>query len=237
MEKLQHFATMGSLFKEEQLKTVDRFVFQNTLVLECQKPYPGYHGSYLPDNDDPDALYFVMDKPMSDEQILRISENLCEYQQIKIDATPAELFVRNSHLPSIRIRGLKNYSQISELQGCYIDKGIRFARMKKFDEPVRIRINKVFIVNRIDEQIYKDLEDDMMYYLMVPYCFNWNLFKKVTQNVKNNLENSNFDAAVGFVYLKTVSDFIRIYTTNPEVHRLTGIRNKYLEEIKRIQEK
>ena len=98
-----------------------------------------------------------------------------------------------------------------------------------------IRINKVFIIKKIVDHIYKDLDDELTYYIDIPFHFDWQLFKQVSLNVKNNLENSNFDAAPGFIYLKNIMDFVRLYIKNPEVIRLQNVREKFLEEIHRIQ--
>jgi len=76
-------------------------------------------------------------------------------------------------------------------------------------------VDKVFSLERLQDYFYRDLDDELTYYIEIPFHFNWNLFKKVTFNVKNNLDNSNFDAALAFVYLKNIVEFIRIYAKNP----------------------
>jgi hypothetical protein len=142
----------------------------------------------------------------------------------------------NSNLSGIRLRGLNNYSLIAEIQGCYIDKEIRFMKRKSINAPGRMHITKIFRIERIDDHIYKDLEDDSTYYLAIPYHFSWNLFRKVTINIKNNLDNSNFDCASGFIYLKDMMEFVRVYVHDPDTERLRHIHEKYLEEISKIRD-
>lgn len=228
--------SMGILLKEEILQTVDHYIMQNTLVLESLEPFPGYHGENAPGVTKPDSLFLITDKQYPVEKIYRISQNLCTYQHIHLDACPVDIFISNTSLTGIRIKGLTSYAMISELQGCYIDKGIQFMKGKNMKAPGLIRITKIFSLENMENNIYKDLDDELTSYITLPYHFNWNLFKTVTHNVKNNLDNSNFDCALGFIYLKTIQEFVRIYGTHVDMKRLHLIRNKYLEEIRKIQE-
>lgn len=227
---------MGILLKEEPLQTVDHFIMQNTLVLESLEPFPGYHGDNAPGISKPDSLFLITDKLYPIEDIFRISQSLCTYQHIHLDACPVDIFIYNTNLAGIRIKGLTSYAMISELQGCYIDKGVHFMKGKSMNAPGLIRITKVFSLENMEENIFKDVDDDLIYYISLPYHFNWNLFKTVTLNVKNNLDNSNFDCALGFIYQKTIMEFVRIYGKHIDSMRLQLIRNKYLEEIRKIQE-
>jgi hypothetical protein len=228
------FETMGVLLKEETLQTVEHYVMQNTLVLESLEPFPGYHGENMPKDPKPDSLFLITDKPYPVENLFRISQRLCGYQDMTLDACTADIFIYNTNLQSIRIKGLNNYTLISEIQGCYIDKGIRFMKIRNIKAPGLIKVNKVFSFERVAEHIFKDLDDEMTFYLRIPYHFNWNLFKKATHNIKNNMDNSNFDCAFGFVYLKYLMEFVRVYIKNPEISRLQLIREKYLDEISKI---
>jgi hypothetical protein len=228
--------SMGFLLKEESLQIVEHCVLQNTLVLENLEPFPGYHGENLPCDTKPDSLFLITDKQYSAESILRISSQLCALAKIAFDACPAEIFMYNTQLFGIRIRGLSNYSLISEIQNCYVDHGIKFMKKRKINATGLIRINKIFCLEKLAEHIYKDLDDEKTFYLSVPMHLNWNLFKQAVRQVKNNLDNSNFDCASGFIYLKTIFEFVRIYTQHAEIPRLKTIREKFLEEITRIQE-
>lgn len=228
--------SMGVLLKEETLQTVEHYILENTLVLESIEPFPGYHGENMPTASKPDSLFLITDKQYSIERVMRVSQHLCCYQNIPVDATPVEISVINSELHGIRIRGLNNYSLIAEIQGCYMDKQFRFMKMKSINAPGLMRIIKIFQLERLDNHIYKDLEDDNTYYLSVPYHFRWDQFKKITMNIKNNLDNSNFDCASGYIYLKDMMEFVRVYIHNPDEGRLKQIRDKYIEEIGKIRD-
>ena len=228
--------SMGYLLKEETLQTVEHYVLQNTLVLENLEPFPGYLGENLPLDTKPDSIFLITDKPYNAESIFRMSAQMCNYSGISFDACPAEVFIHNTHYFGIRIKGLVNYSYISDIQGCYRDHDIGFMKKRNINDPGLIRINKIFCLEKLAEHIYKDLEDEHTFYVSVPAHLNWSLFKKVTQNVKNNIDNSNFDCASGFIYLKTILELVRIYTHSADISRLQVIRSKYLEEIAKIEE-
>lgn len=231
------FESMGVLLKEETLQTVDHYVIQNTFVLESLEPFPGYHGENLPLDDKPDSLFLVTDKAYPIENVFRISQHLSSYHNIQFDSCLADIFIYNTNLPCIRIKGLNNYSLISDIQGAYIDKGIGLMKKRNINAPGLIKITKVFSVEQLTDHIYKDLDDECTFYLSIPNHFDWSLFKKISTNVKNNLDNSNFDSASGFIYLKSLMEFVRIYAKNPDINRLQLIREKYLEEIRKILEK
>ena len=237
MKKMDIIESLGYLLKEETLQTVDHFVLQNTLVLENMEPFPGYHGENLPQDTAPDSVFLITDKKYPTENILRISEQMRGYAKIHFDACPAEIFIYNTQLFAIRIRGLNNYSLIADIQSWYIDHGFKFNKKRSINDPGLIRIHKVFSMERMDEHLFHDLEVESTFYMAIPYHLNWSLFKRVTKNIKNNLESSNFDCALGFIYLKNILEFVRVYTPHLDLRQLKLIREKYLEEIARLQEK
>jgi hypothetical protein len=66
--------TMGSLLKEESLQTVEHSILPNTMVLESQAPFPGYHGENMPFDTKPDSLFLITTRPYPAESIFRISQ-------------------------------------------------------------------------------------------------------------------------------------------------------------------
>jgi len=227
--------SLGKIIKEEILQNVDFNTIQNTLVLENLEPFPGYHGENLPLETMPESIFLITTKGFPSETIFRISERLCQYQHLTFSACPAEITLLNSQYYAIRIKGLSSYAAIADIQGCYIDQGITFLKHKKIKGTGLIKIEKVFRLEPAEEYIYRDRDDELTYYLQVPYSFSWNLFKKVTYSIKNNLENRNFDAAMGFVYRSKMLDFVRIYA-RMDINRLRLIREKYLDEIARLRQ-
>ena len=227
--------SLGKIMKEETLQSVTFNILQNTLVLENLEPFPGYNGQNVPLESAPESIFLMTTKACPTETIFRLSGRICQYHALSFSACPAEISLFNNLYYGIRLKGLPSYNVIADIQGCYMDQGISFMKYKKIQSAGLMKIDKIFRLERIADHIYKDVEDAFTYYLEIPYAFNWNLFKKVTANIKNNLENRNFDAAIGFIYRKEIMDFVRIYAKT-ELPRLTIIREKYLEEIAHIRQ-
>lgn len=68
-----------------------------------------------------------------------------------------------------------------------------------------------------------------MYYLRIDKQVSWSHFKKVTGQVKNNLQSAGFDAALAVVYTREVMDLIRIYGKDIQIKTLHEIHRKYTE--------
>lgn len=227
---------LGVLLKEEQLQTVENNIIENTLVLESVEPFPGYHGENMPTDIRPESVFLITDKPYSQETIFRTSQHLCCSHNFTADACPAEINFHLTTYHGIRIRNLHQYTHIQEIQQCYMDRGIGFAKFKSIDAQALIRLTKMFSLAHLEDNIFRDVIDDNTYYLALPYHFDWAKFSSTTRNIKNNMDNSNFDCASGFVYFKEMMEFVRIYAQHIHTDKLKTIREKYLEEIARIRD-
>lgn len=226
--------TFGSIAKEENLSTVTDGILSNTLVLESAEPFPGYHGKNLPMEATPNWLFFITNTELSLERVIRATKEVKPLFPYNFDASVGNICVNNQTYHSIRVKGLKKFDDISELQGLYLDKDISFAKTKKIDNSAVITIKKIFKIQKIKENMYKDLDEKLMYYIEIPYQLKWNAFFQITKSVKNNLENYNFDAALGAIYTEGVKDVVRIYCLENDYANLDNIHNRYLHEIKRV---
>ncbi|MBN2348272.1 MAG: hypothetical protein JXJ22_05515 [Bacteroidales bacterium] len=233
MEKVKVLEVFGQLEKEEILQTVGHNIIPNTLVLENQEPFPGYHGVNLPQDKNPDTLFLVTVKKYPTDNILRTGNQIKKALDINFDTGPARIRVYNDYYDSIRIRELDSYDNIAEIQRFFLDEGIKFNKKKNIHANGLISLKKTFLIESVTDNIYKDIEDPSMFYLDIPYYLTWNIFKTITKNLKNNLDFRNFDAALGYFYVSDLMDFIRIYSTDIEMSQLSSIRDKYLEMINR----
>lgn len=225
--------TFGSITKFEQLHTLDSNILDNTFVLETGKPFPGYHGENLPSDPIPQHIFLVTKKEYLQDNILRISQKIKQYFKHSFSARQGELHIFNSKLSCIRVIDLPNFKLISELQSCYQSEGIEFMRKRTYNKPGLINVNKYFELREIEEGIYTDLIDTQMFYLEIPIQLNWKLFEQITLSIKNNIDNRNFDAALGVLYRKDLTDVVRIYEKECSLDKLKLIRKKYLDEIHR----
>lgn len=222
----------GAVAKEEILKTVDHYILPNSFVLQNLEPYPGYHGSNLPTDQDPDTFFLVTTEGYSAEKIFRVAHNIRSFTKLEFDACPARLCIGNDTYHAIRIRDLNSYEPIEEIQKDMLDAGIVFMKRKDIEATGLIELKKIFRLEEVNENMLKD-KNGIMHYLKIRKQLTWGRFKKITQWVKNNVDDARFDAALAVIYGKDVHDLVRIYMPNPMIDRLEDIRQKYLEGIQR----
>lgn len=191
----------GYIKKEETLITVESNIIPNTFVLESLKPFPGYHGD-LPDKSQPFSLFLITTKDYSYEEIGRITKSICESISFNFNASHGYIHFKSETLFCIRLKYLRSFTFIPELQNFYKDGEIKFAKHKQINDSAIIVVNKTFNVAEIGEGIYKDLDDKSKYYFELPIQLSWEQFKKYTENIKYNFDNNNFDAAQGVFYRK-----------------------------------
>jgi hypothetical protein len=225
--------TMGSIAKVEKLMTLDSNILVNTLVLEEVEPFPGYHGANLPSGYNPTAVYLIIKKKLSSINIIRITQEIRKYFKHEFDGTAANICINNDVYNAIRLRNLEDIKILPELQKNYMYEGITFLKKKSINGEGIIELKKHFELEALGEGIYKDLEDPLMYYLRIPKHLSWQIFQEITTSIKHNLDNLNFDGALGSIYLKDIIDVVRIFAKDMELGDLSIIRQQYLEELRK----
>jgi hypothetical protein len=223
---------IGAVAKEEFLKTVDHYILPNSFVMQNLEPYPGYHGSNLPIDKEPDTFFLITTESHSPEKIFRIAHNIRSFTEISFDACPAKLFVGNDTYHAIRIRDLHSYEPVEEIQRCFLDAKVSFQKKKNIEALTLIELRKIFQLEEVNKNILKD-KNGAMHYLDIHKQLTWRRFKNISKWVKNNLNDSNFDTALAVIYGSQVRDLVRIYLPEPQVDRLEEIRQKFLEGIQR----
>jgi hypothetical protein len=74
-----------------------------------------------------------------------------------------------------------------------------------------------------------------MWYFQLPRPLKWNDFETITLDIKRNMEDINFDAALATLYRKNgMVDYIRIYDNECSKDKLDQIRKKYLQRMKKL---
>ncbi|MCD6201967.1 MAG: hypothetical protein J7K46_09205 [Bacteroidales bacterium] len=227
--------TFGTITKEEKLQSLQSHILENTFVLESTAPFPGYHGENLPEPQKPGYIFLVTRVRYNLEKIIRTAKEIRNYFQPPFGARPAELHMYNMVYPVIRLNHLEEYKHIAELQQWFEDLGIGFMKKKKFNKPALIMVTKHFGLEQIEEGVFKDINDPLMHYLEIPVALSWKVFEAITNKIKNNLENNNFDAALGVLYIRDIMDMIRIYENNPGIGKLVSLRKMYLDKIRKTR--
>jgi hypothetical protein len=229
------FSTFGTITKKEQLASVENETNSNALVLENRAPFPGYHGTTVPDHLEPDSLFAICKTLHSEEIILRAIQEVQKQLSFEFDAAPASLMMQNETRTAIRFKELK-YVLVGQVIEEFAKQGIEFRKTKKitpFD--VIIRVSKFFSLKQISEFIYSDGDDSRFNYIKIPALVKWDAFESMTFSCRNNCDDKNFDAAMASIYLnKSVTDFVRIYDTNANISKLENIKKKYFEAFDKL---
>ncbi len=225
--------TMGYITKVEKLDTLNNNILENTLVLEEVEPFPGYHGANLPTGYNPSAVYLILRKKTSTVSIMRLTQHIHKYFKPGFDGTAAQISINNDLLHCIRLRNLDDYASISEIQNCYMHEGLSYMKKRKIQGDGVIEIKKHFELEKMEDGIFKDLEDPLMYYLQIPAHLNWSVFFEITTSIKHNLDDLSFDAALGAIYLKEIAEVVRIFAGGMGLEDLRMIRERYVEELRK----
>ena len=221
--------TLGTIEKKEMLGPVG----YNELVLEAFHPLPGYHGTTVPDQGVPKSLLAITRSRYTEEKVIRVTQKIKADHNFKFDGTPVMVTLYNMLNPCIRFKELTSYKDLPPILKAYEEEGIEFMSNRNI-EPFTgiIKVKKYFLIEAISDNAFKDAENPDMYYFRIPAQLRFNQFEKITVDIKRNMENPNFDAALGTIYRKEgIIDLIRVYDDKCNLERLDMIRSKYIQAI------
>lgn len=236
METHRILETRGIIIKEERVKSLEGNILDNSLVLENTEAFPGYFGKNLPDTKTPRSLFIILDKKYDGLFLARTLKNISGKMQHKCYGSFGEINISGKVLYCLRIKNLDCFPSVINIQKTIVEQGIGIMKYQSIDQKALIRIHKSFLIQPIAEGIYKDLFETDRYYISIPILLQWQEFLKITALVKSNMDNSMFDAALGFIWrIDGLMDMIRIYDKNNDQERINKIRNKYLAEISHLQ--
>lgn len=224
----EKFEVLGSLIKEEELKCLTEKILTNTCVLESDVPFPGYHHD-VPIEAVPYLVFLMTSKAYNREQVTRAAHNIKKYCTFKFDAASCEIFINNNILPCVRITGLENYEDISELQSDFQSEGFEFMKKEMIHAKGIIKIKKTFVLEEVRPGIFRDKLEHKMGYFKTSKNFSWKLFEKITYAVRNNWTGQHFDAAQAFFYRNfDIIEVVRIFHHSQD--------SKILEELQALYE-
>ena len=232
---VKHLMTRGETLKEEKVKSITRNVFPDTLVLENYEPFPGYYGGNIPADITPMSVFIVLGKKYDLLVLTLIIQEIKKKLNHNCDGTTATIDAGRTKFYSIRIKNLKCFSDIHNIQENLMNYGIALHAGRNIDKTVLITVQKTFLLERQDNHIYKNLIEESKYYFPLEKHLSWEQFRILTNNVKNNIPNNLFDAALGYFYtLEGIEDIVRIYDRRDSWERINEIQGHYQKALKRI---
>lgn len=227
--------TRGVIVKEEKVKSLSERIYSNAMVLENYEPYPGYYGKNVPTDVIPRSIFLILVREYEHMFLARTLQKISRSEKHSCMGTYGYIDMEEHRYHCIRIKNLRCFEEIPLIQQKLAEHGIDFRRSKPVDNMALITIEKTFLLERFDEGIYLDLAGDNKYYFEIPQELKWTDFKTITANVKNNINNRFFDAAIGYFWkVDGPQDVIRIFDMKADLERISEIRQKYLQEIERF---
>ena len=230
------FETTGYTIKEETVDLLKHNIMPNTMVVDVNHPFPGYHGMPTIEQSKPRSILLLTKEKYSWEKILRTSSRIDEFTDYKLNSASATIKFGNNSYNGIRIKGLPSYEEIPIVQHAFAEEGFKFMKKRKMadNQVISMKVSKFYNVQNIDDKIFRDTQTEHMFYIEIPHQLNWELFRKITFSIKNNISNRNYDVVLGVFFMRgTVVDMIRIFKPNISNELLNEIRDKYYKEINR----
>ncbi|MBN2612088.1 MAG: hypothetical protein JXB00_11075 [Bacteroidales bacterium] len=228
--------TTGNITKMEVLSNVEYDILPGSLVLTNKKPFPGFKQEQQPDElkKPLQSYYLVLMYRYFPEKLERIAKALNNESIIECCSSIGEIILQNNIFPCIRIKRLKADRILIDIQEFYKKNDIKFLAYKKINAEAKIKVFKHFRIIEIEEGIYRDLSEGEKFYINIPIQLNWKLFDYFIKRVKSNLNNSNFDAALGVINRFTgPEDVIRIYDHDKTLERALEIKRYFYKEFKK----
>jgi len=222
---------IGKIIKQENISSIDKNKLPNTFVINVPDPYKSYYNRFTHIHK-PSSIIFVTKTPNSFENILRATRKINSEFNLDLLAAKCEVSIKRRKISGIRVRGINRYNEIPQIQQYYKDAGFDFAKSEKFEDvEALIRINRFMNIEKIDKGFYHSATEENAYYIEIPKHLEWDEFKTMTYEIKNNISDKNFDIAQGIFYHKGgITEILRVYRPKISLEMLKLIQEKYLKK-------
>lgn len=226
------FETFGKLIKKETFRSVENETFSDKLILENTQPYPGYHGTTIPDSLEPDSIFVITNVNYNDDRLIRAIQTVKSRVDVNFNGATGTVKYQNKAYNFVRFKFLP-YNRVGEVLKHFEEIGIDFRKYRKvapYESMIEVR--KFFKMEEKAEGIFQDKYDKNTSYLLLPTSLTWNNFEKITMGIKYNMDDINFDCAQTSIHCEDgFLDFVRLYDQESSVSKLKHIRDKYLDAV------
>jgi hypothetical protein len=224
---------IGKITLQENISPIERNKISGTFVIHIPNPLASYYSRFTEVNR-PNSIVLVTKNPVSFEKILRATKIINKEHDLKLNGAKCEITIGRNKYSGIRITGIDRYTNIDKIQTAYKENGFEFHKNVKLGKgtDAMIRINKFFSMIKVEDHIYQSPNNKDRYYFQIPRYVNWNDFREITFDIKNNISVTNYDIAKGIIYEKDgITDILRIIKPNITVDMVRQIREKYLDRL------
>lgn len=209
--KLTYF---GNLEKSEILSSVNIPADSDNLIFESRSSFFGYYDDLPGVHNDNTYLYLVVDKNHTfievHRAVLAVRTDLC----CDVDVEYATLYVSHQEYIAVRVRYLKDLSQLPDIQRSLTANGIRFLQGGgKANQTSATKITKYFSLEVKGEGLWLDTIAHNHGYIQLPHRLDLSEFKALVQKVRNNWQGLSFDAGLAALSSPDeVIEAVRIYS-------------------------
>ena len=224
---------IGKIIIEENISPIERNKVNNTLVMHIPNPLASYYSRFTEVNR-PNSIVLITKNPVSFERILRATKIINEAENMKIDGAKCEISIGNRKYGGIRIKGIERYTDIEKIQEYYKKEGFDFKKSERINNEANalIRVNKFFKLNEIEEGIFQSPNNKDRFYIEIPKDINWNKFRDLTFDIKNNVSVTNYDIAKGIFYKNDgITDMLRVIKPSITFEMVKEIQQKYFDRL------
>ena len=228
--------SIGFVTKKEQVKSVEFNSRSKMMILESEKPFPGYYIRHSnPYKKQIFSIFAITNLLYNNERIIRAIQAVKKDPRFTFDGVPGSMIYQNKNYNLIRFKDLP-YKDVDEVLDKFIKNGIEFRKAIKINPAESlIKVRKFFCMKEQIDNVFQDENNEHMSYIFLPSNIRWSTFEKITMDIKYNIKDSNFDAAQTSVYTQEgLIDFVRIYDRNSSQGKLLHIKEKYEEAIAKL---
>jgi len=168
------------------------------------------------------------------DKVIRAIQSVKPRINYNFDAAPGTISHIDRNMGMIRIRNI-SCKHVPGLIEEFKKEDIVFKHHHKFSPfDGIIRVTKYFKIEKIDDGIFIDCTFDCKNshraYLQIDKKLQWDTFEKIYRDVRNNIIDFSFDAALVTMYDENgMLDFIRIYDRKRTEEKLKILYKKFRE--------
>lgn len=224
---------IGKITLQENISPIERNKINGSFVIHIPNPLASYYSRFTEVNR-PNSIVLATKNPVSFEKILRATKIINEEQDLHLNGAKCEVNIGRNKYSGIRVTGIDRYTNIDKVQRAYQRGGFEFHKNVKLAKgtDAMIRVNKFFNFIDVEDKIYQSPNNKDRFYFEIPRYVNWNDFREITFDIKNNISVTNYDIAKCIIYEKDgITDILRVIKPNITIDMVRQIREKYLDRL------
>jgi len=213
------------------------------LVLESDPEQGYFFSGYLPEqmnNANDHHLYLVVRKtiPCFQDKIIRHAHYIENELKLNLHISPGQMTFGNETHSCVRIRVseldlLKDFIDKLEKMGIEFFCGRHYRHLKPYFSFIQFK--KYIDLEKLDEGVYRDMEDNNAHFVEIPTDIEYSLFETMIEDIKNNCELNMFNTALVYFHRKDkIMDLVALYSRECNEERLPLLAEFLDKEIKRL---